>query len=253
MTTTASSPTARQRNLGTEPLLEVEGLEVSYGAVRALDGVSLSVAQGEIVALVGGNGAGKSTTLNTLSGLVRATRGLARFDGLDLTRAPPRRIVGHGLVHVPEGREILTRLTVRENLELAAWSRRDRAGVPADIAAIEDRFPILGERRALPAGQLSGGEQQVLAIARGLVARPRMLLLDEPSLGLAPRLVETIFEVIEEIHADGLTVLLVEQNAYRALELASRAYVLETGRITLSGPAAEVRHDPDVRRAYLGG
>jgi branched-chain amino acid transport system ATP-binding protein len=235
------------------PLLEVEGIEVSYGPVRALEGVSLSVAEGEIVALIGANGAGKSTTLNTLSGLVRARAGRAVFDGLDLTRARSPRIVAHGLVQVPEGREILARLSVRENLELGSWCRRDRSDVAAEIAAFEDRFPILGQRRDLPAGQLSGGEQQVLAIVRGLVARPRLLLLDEPSLGLAPQLVEEIFEVIAEISAEGLTILLVEQNAYRALEVASRAYVLETGRITLSGPAASLRQDPDVQRAYLGG
>ncbi|MFN2607095.1 MAG: ATP-binding cassette domain-containing protein [Acidimicrobiales bacterium] len=234
-------------------LLEAEDLDVRYGAVRALEGVSFSVAEGEVVALIGGNGAGKSTALNTLSGLVKARAGRAAFAGLDLLAASPSRIVGSGLVQVPEGREILARLTVRENLELGAWCRRDRAAVAADIAAFEERFPILGERRDLLAGQLSGGEQQVLAIVRGLVARPRMLLLDEPSLGLAPRLVETIFEVIEEIHADGITVLLVEQNAYRALELASRAYVLETGRVILAGPAAELRQDPGVQRAYLGG
>jgi branched-chain amino acid transport system ATP-binding protein len=236
-----------------EPLLAVEGLEVSYGAVRALQGVSFQVAEGEAVALIGANGAGKSTILNTLSGLVRARAGRASFDGLDLVSASPRRVVEHGLVQVPEGREILARLTVRENLELGAWSRRDRRRAVADIAGFEDRFPILGERRDLPAGQLSGGEQQVLAIVRGLVARPRLLLLDEPSLGLAPRLVETIFAVIEEIHREGLTILLVEQNAFRALELAHRAYVVETGRISLSGTAAALREDPEVQRAYLGG
>jgi branched-chain amino acid transport system ATP-binding protein len=231
----------------------VVDLEVAYGPVRAVEGVSLRVAEGELVALLGANGAGKSTILNTLSGLVRPRQGRASFDGLDLTRASPRRIVAHGVVQVPEGREILSRLTVRENLELGAWSRRDRPAVARDIAGFEDRFPILGQRRDVLAGQLSGGEQQVLAIARSLVARPRLLLLDEPSLGLAPQLVDTIFDIVGELHADGLTILLVEQNALRSLGVAQRAYVVERGRVVLSGPADTLRQDPNLQRAYLGG
>jgi branched-chain amino acid transport system ATP-binding protein len=235
------------------PLLEVSGLEVSYGAIRALTGVSFSVGEGEMVALVGANGAGKSTVLNTLSGLVRPRSGTAVCDGIDLTTASPARIVASGVVQVPEGREVLARLTVRENLELGAWTRRDRRAATADIDRFEERFPILGQRRHNPAGQLSGGEQQVLAIARALVARPRLLLLDEPSLGLAPLLVERIFETIADIHGGGVTVLLVEQNAYRALGLADRAYVMEAGRITLAGTGEALRRDPGVQRAYLGG
>jgi len=232
--------------------LEVVDLVVTYGPVRAVDKVSITVAKGEMVALLGANGAGKSTILNALSGIVRARSGKATFDGLELTTASPSRIVAHGVVQVPEGREILARMTVRENLELGAWTRRDRRQSARDIAGFEERFPILGRRRDLPAGQLSGGEQQILAIARGLVARPRLLLLDEPSLGLAPQLVDTIFELIGDIHADGLTILLVEQNALRSLHLAERAYVIERGGVVLSGHPDELRRDGALRRSYLG-
>jgi branched-chain amino acid transport system ATP-binding protein len=235
------------------PLLDVTDLEVGYGAIRAVRGVSFKVAEGEVVALIGANGAGKSTILNTLSGLTRPRSGRAVFDGLDLTLAQPDRIVRHGLVQVPEGREILARLSVRENLELGAWGRRDGREVQKQIAELMERFPILGQRAALPAGQLSGGEQQILAIARGLLARPRLLLLDEPSLGLAPQMVDTVFQVVEEIHKEGKTILLVEQNALRALEVADRAYVVETGQILLSGSGAALRRNPEVRKAYLGG
>jgi branched-chain amino acid transport system ATP-binding protein len=238
---------------GAGPGLDVVDLTVAYGPVRAVEGVSLTVADGEIVALLGANGAGKSTILNTLSGQVRAQSGRATIDGLELTAGRPSRIVAHGVVQVPEGREILAKLTVRENLELGAWTRRDRNQVNRDIGGLEERFPILGQRRDLPAGQLSGGEQQILAIARSLVARPRLLLLDEPSLGLAPQLVDTIFDLISDIHAEGLTVLLVEQNALRALNIAQRAYVIERGRVALSGPAADLRQDPALQHAYLGG
>jgi branched-chain amino acid transport system ATP-binding protein len=206
-----------------------------------------------VVALIGANGAGKSTILNTLSGLIRPHSGVAVFDGLDLTLAKPSSIVRHGLVQVPEGREILARQTVLENLELATWARRDSVGAAKDIEAAMKRFPILGERRALRAGSLSGGEQQMLAIARGLLAKPRLLLLDEPSLGLAPQMVDEVFAAIEEIHRDGTTILLVEQNALRALAIADRAYVLETGQILLTGTGDDLLHNPAVRRAYLGG
>jgi ABC-type branched-subunit amino acid transport system ATPase component len=234
-------------------ILEIEDLTVSYGAITAVRGASLRVAAGEVVALIGANGAGKSTILNTLSGLIRPDSGRAEFDRLDLTRAKPSAIVRHGLVQVPEGREILARQTVLENLELATWGRRDGAAKRKQIEAVMKRFPILDQRQTMRAGTLSGGEQQMLAIARGLLARPRLLLLDEPSLGLAPQMVDEVFKAIQEIHEDGTTILLVEQNALRALEIADRAYVLETGQIRLSGTGDELLHNPAVRRAYLGG
>jgi ABC-type branched-subunit amino acid transport system ATPase component len=234
-------------------VLDVRDLSVSYGAVNAVRGASLRVAAGEVVALIGANGAGKSTILNTLSGLIRPDSGKATFDGLDLTTAKPSAIVRHGLVQIPEGREILARQTVLENLELATWGRTARAAATEDVEAAMRRFPILGERRAMRAGTLSGGEQQMLAIARGLLARPRLLLLDEPSLGLAPQMVDEVFAAIEEIHRDGTTILLVEQNALRALAIADRAYVIETGQILLSGSGDDLLHNPAVRHAYLGG
>ena len=246
---TGSRPAAEPQ----QAILDIQNLTVSYGAVTAVRGASLKVAAGEVVALIGANGAGKSTILNTLSGLIRPDSGTAIFDGLDVTVAKPSAIVRHGLVQVPEGREILARQTVLENLELATWSRRDGGATQARIEAVMKRFPILGERRALLAGTLSGGEQQMLAIARGLLAKPRLLLLDEPSLGLAPLMVDEIFAAIEEIHQEGTTILLVEQNALRALEIADRAYVLETGQIRLSGTGDDLLHNPAVRRAYLGG
>ena len=236
-----------------KPILDVQDLTVSYGAIVALRGASFRVGAGEVVALIGANGAGKSTVLNTLSGLIRPDSGTAVFDGLDLTVAKASAIVRRGLVQVPEGREILARQTVLENLELATWARRDGASARKQIDSVLARFPILGERRNLSAGSLSGGEQQMLAIARGLLARPRLLLLDEPSLGLAPQMVDEVFRVIDEIHKEGTTILLVEQNALRALEIADRAYVIETGRILLSGTGADLLHNPAVRRAYLGG
>jgi branched-chain amino acid transport system ATP-binding protein len=243
--TTAAEPAS--------PLLDVRDLQVSYGAIQAVRGVSFGVAKGEIVALIGANGAGKSTILNALSGVLRPHSGVARFGEVDLTTAAPDRIVRQGLVQVPEGREILARLTVRENLELGAWGRRAGRSVHRDIEGLMEQFPILGQRRDLPAGQLSGGEQQILAIARGLLAQPKLLLLDEPSLGLAPQMVDTVFDVIQRIHKDGVTILLVEQNALRALEIADRAYVVETGRILLSGTGAALRRNPEVQKAYLGG
>jgi ABC-type branched-subunit amino acid transport system ATPase component len=253
---------AAARRAAPEPkdaILDVHELSVSYGAVNAVRGVSLRVATGEVVALIGANGAGKSTILNTLSGLIRPTSGTASFDGLDLTAAKPSTIVHRGLVQVPEGREILARQTVLENLELATWGRsgatsgRNGGSGRVQIEQVIKRFPILGERRALRAGTLSGGEQQMLAIARGLLARPRLLLLDEPSLGLAPQMVDEVFSAIEEIHREGTTILLVEQNALRALAIADRAYVIETGQILLTGSGDDLLHNPAVRRAYLGG
>jgi branched-chain amino acid transport system ATP-binding protein len=236
-----------------KPILDVQDLSVSYGAIVAVRGVSFRVGAGEVVALIGANGAGKSTILNTLSGLIRAESGTAVFDGLDLAAAKASTIVRHGLVQVPEGREILARQTVLENLELATWARRDGRNARREIDVVLKRFPILGRRRLIRAGSLSGGEQQMLAIARALLARPRLLLLDEPSLGLAPLMVDEVFRVIEEIHEDGTTILLVEQNALRALAIADRAYVIETGRILLSGSGDDLLHNPAVRRAYLGG
>ncbi|MEP6751740.1 MAG: ATP-binding cassette domain-containing protein [Candidatus Dormiibacterota bacterium] len=246
----------RTPGAGVEPanaILEVRDLSVSYGAVTAVRGASLRVAAGEVVALIGANGAGKSTILNTLSGLIRPSSGTATFDGLDLTTARPSAIVRHGLAQVPEGRDIFSRQTVLENLELATWARQDRSAAAREIDGAMKRFPILGERRGMRAGMLSGGEQQMLAIARGLLAKPRLLLLDEPSLGLAPQMVDEVFAAIEEIHRDGTTILLVEQNALRALAIANRAYVIETGRILLTGIGDELLHNPAVRRAYLGG
>jgi ABC-type branched-subunit amino acid transport system ATPase component len=245
----SSKPAAEPAN----SILDVHELSVSYGSVNAVRAASLRVAAGEVVALIGANGAGKTTILSALSGLIRPASGTAVFDGLDLTTAKASAIVRHGLVHVPEGREILGRQTVLENLELATWARRDRAAAATEIAAVMKRFPILGERRHMRAGTLSGGEAQMLAIARGLLAKPRLLLLDEPSLGLAPQMVDEVFAAIKEIHDDGTTILLVEQNALRALAIADRAYVLETGRILLTGSGDDLLHNPAVRRAYLGG
>jgi ABC-type branched-subunit amino acid transport system ATPase component len=247
----AAAATAKTTAEPETAILDVYKLSVSYGAVSAVRGASLRVGKGEVVALIGANGAGKSTILHALSGLIRPDSGTAIFDGLDLTSAKPSTIVRHGLVQVPEGREILGRQTVLENLELATWARKGAGG--AQIEAVMKRFPILGQRRSMRAATLSGGEQQMLAIARGLLANPRLLLLDEPSLGLAPQMVDEVFTAIEEIHHEGTTILLVEQNALRALAIADRAYVIETGQILLTGTGDDLLHNPAVRRAYLGG
>jgi len=232
------------------PLLEVRDLEAGYGAIRALRGVSLEVRRGEIVSLIGSNGAGKSTLLRVASGLLRPGAGTVRIDGEDVTGARPDRIVARGVCHVPEGRRIFANLSVRENLQMGAFARRGGASDALDrVLAL---FPRLRERLAQPGGTLSGGEQQMLAIGRALMAAPRLLLLDEPSLGLAPILVQQIFSILEEIHRDGTTLVLVEQNALQALRIADRAYVLETGTLALEGPAASLARDPRVRRAYLG-
>jgi branched-chain amino acid transport system ATP-binding protein len=232
-------------------MLEVEGLSVSYGQRRALEGVSLRVAEGEIVTLLGANGSGKSTTLRAISGLVRPQRGRVVFRGEDVGRWRADRIVAAGIGHVPEGREIFVDFSVRDNL-LAGAHLVARREIDARLQAAWTLFPTLRERQAQRAGTLSGGEQQMLAIARALMTRPRLLLLDEPSLGLAPRLTREIFRVIERINATGVTVLLVEQNARRALAVAARGYVLETGRVALSGPSAQLVNDPRIRAAYLG-
>jgi branched-chain amino acid transport system ATP-binding protein len=236
----------------TPELLEATGLEASYGAVVALRGVSVRVAAGELVALIGANGAGKSTLLNVLSGLVPARRGQVRFDGQDITRKRAEQRVGLGLVQVPEGREILRRLTVEENLRLGAYRRTDNPGVRADLQAIYARFPVLAERRQLSAGALSGGEQQMLAVGRALMARPRLLLLDEPSLGLAPMLVQQVFDLVRQLRDEGQTVLLVEQNARQALQVSDRAYLLQSGSLVLEGPSKELAADQRVQQAYLG-
>jgi branched-chain amino acid transport system ATP-binding protein len=232
-------------------MLEVEALSISYGQRRALDGVSLSVAEGEIVTLLGANGSGKSTMLRAISGLVRPQRGRVVFRGQDLARWSADRIVAAGIGHVPEGREIFVDFTVRENLLVGAHLVA-HGDIAARLETAWTLFPTLRERQAQRAGTLSGGEQQMLAIARALMTRPRLLLLDEPSLGLAPRLTREIFRVIERINGTGVTVLLVEQNARRALAVAARGYVLETGRVALTGPSVQLLHDPRIRAAYLG-
>jgi branched-chain amino acid transport system ATP-binding protein len=233
--------------------LAVAGLSVAYGRTQALRGVDLAVAEGETVCLLGANGAGKTTTLRALSGQVRPSAGRILLDGADIAGLRQHRIAARGLVQVPEGRQVFAGLTVAENLALGAWTLHDAAEAARRRAAVLARFPRLNERLRQPAGSLSGGEQQMLAIGRALMAAPKLLLLDEPSMGLAPRLVEEIFAVIAALKADGVTLLLVEQNAAAALAVADRAYVLETGRITLSGPARQVAHDPGVAAAYLGG
>lgn len=233
-------------------MLRIEGLSVFYGKACALSDVALEVGPGELVTLLGSNGAGKSTLLKTISGLLKPRSGTILFDGLPLHESPSHKIVGYGVIQVPEGREIFPDLTVRENLKMGAFTRRD-ADVGRDMERVFDLFPRLKERLAQRAGTLSGGEAQMLAIGRGLLSAPRLLMLDEPSLGLAPVVRDTIFEVIRQIHEDrGLTVLLVEQNARMALAISSRAYVLENGQIIRAGDAATLMDDPEVQRAYLG-
>ncbi len=234
------------------PLLEIRALDVYYGNIHALKGVSLEVRAGEIVTLIGANGAGKTTTLKTISGLLRPQRGTIRYAGEDIAALPPEAIVRRGISHVPEGRRIFPNLTVQENLDLGAYARADRGGVRRDLERVFALFPRLRERRRQLGGTLSGGEQQMLAIGRALMSAPRLLLLDEPSLGLAPLLVEQIFRTIVEINREGATVLLVEQNANMALRIARRGYVLETGRVVLSGEAADLAANDEVRKAYLG-
>lgn len=233
-------------------LLEVKDLHVSYGAIRALKGVNCQVEEGEIVALIGANGAGKTTTLRTISGLIRPQSGTISYKGQPIIKVPPHQIVNLGLSQVPEGRHVFTRMTVLENLEMGAYIRKDKANVKKDIQNVFDRFPRLLERKSQLAGTLSGGEQQMLAMGRALMSRPNVLLLDEPSMGLAPMLVQEIFSIIKEINESGTTILLVEQNAHMALSIANRAYVLETGEVVLSGLAKELANNPEVQKAYLG-
>ena len=233
-------------------ILQVEDLQVSYGNIQALHGVSLEVNEGEIVTLIGANGAGKSTTLRAISGLVRPRSGTIRFQGTDITRTPAHKIVAMGIGHVPEGRRVFADMSVRENLELGAYIANP-SQFQKNLAEVFERFPRLKERENQRASTLSGGEQQMLALGRAMMLQPSLLLLDEPSMGLAPRLVQEIFDIIVELNRRGATILLVEQNAAMALSIAHRAYVLETGRVVLSGPAAELRTHPAVREAYLGG
>lgn len=233
-------------------MLEVRDLEVFYGSIQALHGISFRVDRGEIVTLIGANGAGKSTTLRTISGLLRPRRGNIFFEGTDLTRLPAHSIVRMGVAHVPEGRRIFPNLTVMENLRLGAYTRGSRREIEETLERVFESFPRLKERANQLAGTLSGGEQQMLAMGRGLMSRPSLLLLDEPSMGLSPILVEEIFDIIQRINREGTTILLVEQNAFMALQVAHRAYVLETGRLVLEGTSREVRDDPRVRTAYLG-
>jgi branched-chain amino acid transport system ATP-binding protein len=234
-------------------LLQVTGLHVHYGVLEALKGIDFALVEGQITTLLGANGAGKSTTLLTLSGLIKPSAGSICFDGVDLRDLPPHRVAAHGIVQIPEGREIFTRLTVTENLQLGAYRRSDKAGIAADLQGVLTLFPRLKERLAGAAGNLSGGEQQMLAIARALMARPRLLLLDEPSMGLAPLMVQEIFKTLRELNERGLTIFLVEQNARQALKIAHYAYIMETGKIVLAGSDAEMLNNPRVIQAYLGG
>jgi branched-chain amino acid transport system ATP-binding protein len=233
-------------------MLSIRDLAVNYGAIRALTGVSLEVNRGEIIALIGANGAGKTTVLNTISGIVPAVEGAISFQGHEITKVPPHKITKAGIAHVPEGRKVFPRMSVIENLEMGAYVLKNQKEIKTGIEEVFQRFPRLAERKNQPAATLSGGEQQMLAMGRALMAKPQLVLMDEPSMGLAPLLVETIFEIIREINQSGTTILLVEQNAHIALSIAHRAYVLETGRIVLEGPARELADNPDVRKAYLG-
>ena len=235
-----------------EPVLSVKDLQVYYGAIHALRGVSLEVAERQVVALIGANGAGKTSTLRAVSRMIRSSSGSVRFRGEEITRLQSHEVVALGMAHAPEGRGIFLNLTLRENLELGAFLRKDREGVRTDLERCFSLFPILKERIDQVAGTLSGGEQQMLAVARALMCRPRLLLLDEPSLGLAPQVVERIFQVLKEISEGGVALLLVEQNAHKALQIAHRAYVLETGEVVMRGTGKELLASPDVRKAYLG-
>jgi len=249
MSPAASAPAERPAR---EPILEVEDLHVSYGAITALRGISLRVGRGEVVALIGANGAGKTTTLRAVSGMLRPRSGRIRLEGREVQGMRSHLLVPRGMAHAPEGRGIFLNLTVEENLDLGAYLRRDRAAVAEDRAYVFGLFPRLGERRRQVGGTLSGGEQQMLAISRALMSRPRLLLLDEPSLGLAPQVVETIFRILREVNGRGVSILLVEQNAHLALSLAHHGYVLETGEVVMEGAGQTLLASPEVRRAYLG-
>ena len=234
-------------------MLEIDGLHCRYGKVSAVRDLTLEVKEGELVTLIGANGAGKTTTLKAISGLLAPAAGRIVFDGEDITGAAPRTILARGIAHCPEGRHIFPDMTVQENLDMGCYLRKEPGGIARDLERLFERFPVLAERRRQMAGTLSGGEQQMLAISRALMSRPKLILFDEPSLGLAPNLIETIFEIVSEIRAQGVTVLMVEQNAYAALELCDRCYLLESGEVTLSGSGEELLNDPHVKEAYLGG
>lgn len=234
-------------------MLKVENLQVFYGAIHALQGISFNLEKGEIVALIGANGAGKSTALNTISGILRPREGAVAFEDQEIHQVPPQDIVRKGVIQVPEGRKIFSRMTVTENLEMGAYTHSDRAVISRDMESVFERFPRLRDRRNQLGGTLSGGEQQMLAIGRGLMAHPTLLLLDEPSMGLSPILVEIIFDIIQDINEHGTSILLVEQNAQMALAIADRAYVLETGKIVMQGTGDDLLKDPSVIEAYLGG
>ena len=234
-------------------MLKVENLQVYYGAIHALQGISFNLEKGEIVALIGANGAGKSTALNTISGILRPREGSVIFEEQEIHKMPPQEIVRQNVIQIPEGRKIFSRMTVTENLEMGAYTQTDRAAINRDMEAVFDRFPRLRERRTQLGGTLSGGEQQMLAMGRGLMAHPTLLLLDEPSMGLSPILVEQIFDIIQDINEQGTSILLVEQNAQMALAIADRAYVLETGKIVMQGTGDDLLKDPSVIEAYLGG
>ena len=234
-----------------EKILSVEDINVYYGAIHAIKGISFEVNEGEIVTLIGANGAGKSTTLNTVSGLLRSKTGSIHFLGEDIGKIPAHKLVEKGLSQVPEGRRVFLQMTVQENLEMGAYTEKSST-IPRNLELVYEQFPRLKERYKQVAGTLSGGEQQMLAMGRALMSQPKLLMLDEPSMGLAPILVEQIFEIIQNLHKAGTTILLVEQNAQMALSIADRAYVLETGKISLSGPASELLHNDSVRKAYLG-
>ena len=234
-------------------MLEVRNLHVHFGVIHALKGISLTVNDGEIVTLIGANGAGKTTTLRTISGLKKPTSGEIILDGVDITNASAQERVRIGISHVPEGRRVFSNMTVLENLELGAYLRKDKEEIAKDLKKVFDLFPVLSDRRKQLAGTLSGGEQQMLAIGRALMSRPKILLLDEPSMGLAPLLVQEIFNIIKDVNSNGTTVLLVEQNARMALQIAHRAYVIETGRIVLAGSGAELMESEEIKKAYLGG
>ena len=233
-------------------MLEIKDLNVYYGVIQALKGISFEVNEGEVIALIGANGAGKTTTLHTLTGLISAKSGSIVLDGKDITKTPAHKIVKMGIAHVPEGRRIFQNLTVLDNIRLGAFTRKDKDGIAADIEKVYKLFPRLEERKTQIAGTLSGGEQQMLAMGRALMSKPRIVVMDEPSMGLSPILVSEIFDIIEYIREQGTTVLLVEQNAKKALSIADRAYVLETGRIVLSGKASDLINDESVKKAYLG-
>ena len=233
-------------------LLEIKDLEVNYGVIKAIKGVSFDVNEGEIIALIGANGAGKTTILHTITGLIQAKKGSIVFDGKELTKTPPHKIVSMGMAHVPEGRRIFQQLSVIANLTLGAYTRKPTSEIASTLKMVYERFPRLEERKNQVAGTLSGGEQQMLAMGRALMSKPRIILMDEPSMGLSPLLVSEIFDIIKVINESGTTVLLVEQNAKKALSIADRAYVLETGKITLSGDAKDLINDESVKKAYLG-